>query len=506
MNSDASSAGKALLVVGCFAACGAHAQQDDSAEAAAGVRETLRARAEMVANTATARNVILLVGDGMGVATVTAARIFDGQSRGGTGEENVLAFEALPHVALIKTYNTNQQVPDSAGTATAMSSGIKTRAGVIGVGPRARRGHCTEALANALPTLGELAEQRGKATGIVTTSRITHATPAAMYAHSAERDWESDRYMPEDARRGGCRDIAYQLAHFSAGDGLDVVFGGGLREFLGSARGGERPEPASDLIAEWRERSPKRRFISTRSELDSLQPEEQVLGLFADSHFAYVAERPQDSEQPSLAELTVKAIELLSRHEAGYYLMIEGARIDHGHHDGKAGYALLETQEFARAVQAVLDRVDLADTLVLVTADHSHTLTIAGYPTRGNPMLGLVIGNDATGEPNAAPSVAADGEPYATLAYQNGPGAALPRAGRPAPAVGVQALQQALVPILDIDLAGEMTYSETHAGEDVAAYAAGPWSHLVGGVLEQHALFHVIVHAFGWERTFAVRD
>jgi alkaline phosphatase len=489
------------LVLAVAVAAGAAIAQPAAplAESVEGVRQVLMARAAMTPSTATARNVILFIGDGMGVSTVTAARIFDGQSRGGAGEENALSFEALPHVALVKTYNSNQQVPDSAGTSTALHSGIKTRAGVIGVGPQARRGDCAGALANAVPTIGELAERNGKATGIVTTSRITHATPAAVYAHSAERDWESDRFMSDDSRAQGCRDIAYQLAHFSVGDGLDVVFGGGRQEFYGAARGGQRRDPKADLIAAWLERAPTRRYISTHAELASLRANEQVLGLFAPSHLAYVAERPAASEQPTLTELTMAAIELLSRHPGGYFLMVEGGRIDHGHHDGKAGYALLETQEFSRAVQAALSRVDLADTLVLVTADHSHTLTIGGYPTRGNPVLGLVVENDAAGEPREEPARAADGRPYATLGYQNGPGALPAGRRRPAPEVGVHSLQQATVPMLDADISGEQSYSETHGGEDVAAYAAGPWSHLVGGVMEQHALFYVITHAFGWQ-------
>src|SRR5210317_272767 len=89
-------------------------------------------------------NVILFLGDGMGMATITAARIFDGQSRGEPGEENILPFETFPNVALVKTYKTNQQVPDSAGTATAIHTGTKTRAGVINIGPQARRRNCEE--------------------------------------------------------------------------------------------------------------------------------------------------------------------------------------------------------------------------------------------------------------------------------------------------------------------------------------------------------------------------
>ena len=153
------------------------------------LHSSLQSRANIVPNISTARNVILFIGDGMGVTTVTAARIFDGQSKGMLGEENVLPFETFPHVALIKTYAINQMVADSAATASAISTGVKTRAGVISIGPDAYRRTCEGALAHPLTTLSEIAEQKGKATGIVTTARITHATPAAMYAHSAERYW-----------------------------------------------------------------------------------------------------------------------------------------------------------------------------------------------------------------------------------------------------------------------------------------------------------------------------
>ncbi|MEE4163029.1 MAG: alkaline phosphatase, partial [Woeseiaceae bacterium] len=158
-----------------------------------------------------ARNVILFIGDGMGVSTVTAARIYDGQSRGETGEENTLSFERFPNVALVKTYNSNQQVPDSAGTATAMNTGVKTRAGVIGVGPAAFRRDCASARGAELATIADAAVAHGKDYGIVTTTRITHATPATVYAHLPERDWESDAYLTEAQLEAGCVDIARQF-------------------------------------------------------------------------------------------------------------------------------------------------------------------------------------------------------------------------------------------------------------------------------------------------------
>ncbi|MAL32017.1 MAG: alkaline phosphatase, partial [Marinobacter sp.] len=132
-----------------------------------------------------AKNVILFVGDGMGVSTLTAARILEGQRQGRPGEENLLSFESFPFSALVKTYNTDAQVPDSAGTMTAMMSGLKTDAGVLGVDEDVQRGDCSTVAGNEVVTALELAEIKGLSTGVVTTARITHATPAATYAKSA---------------------------------------------------------------------------------------------------------------------------------------------------------------------------------------------------------------------------------------------------------------------------------------------------------------------------------
>ena len=449
-----------------------------------------------------ARNVILFIGDGMGVSTVTAARIFDGQSLGLSGEEHSLIFETFPHVALVKTYNTNQQVPDSAGTATAMMTGIKTRAGVINIGPQAHRRDCQAALDNPLTPLGVTARERGKSVGIVTTARLTHATPATVFARTPERDWESDRYLPESDRALGCRDIAYQLTHFDAGGGLDVVLGGGRAEFYGGGFDGNRVGEQDDLIQEWLDGGPNRTYITTQDELAQLQaaqqPGQQVLGTFSRSHMTYVAERTPDTTEPTLAEMTSAAIDLLAQAEDGFFLMVEGGRIDHGHHDGKPGYALLETQAFARAIEAALEKVDLEETLVLVTADHSHVFTIAGYPTRGNPILGLVIENDDTGEPLPEAAVDANGTPYTTLGYANGPGA-VPGQPRSVPEVGAGAVYQSFVRIERPRIDGSLDYGETHGGEDVALYGIGVGSDRVGGVIEQNRIFDIMIRAFGWE-------
>jgi len=162
----------------------------------------------------TAKNVILFVGDGMGVSTVTAARILDGQMKGLAGEENQLSFDRFPFSGLSKTYNVDAQTPDSAGTMTAMMSGIKTDVGVIGVDEDIERGDCSTVAGNELVTALELAEIAGKSTGIISTARITHATPAATYAKSADRNWKHVSDMPDAAVTAGRTHIATQLVNF----------------------------------------------------------------------------------------------------------------------------------------------------------------------------------------------------------------------------------------------------------------------------------------------------
>jgi alkaline phosphatase len=183
------------------------------------------------AHKSAARNVILFVGDGMGISTVTAARILSGQLQGKPGEESSLAFEDFPNVALVKTYSINQQTSDSAPTMTAMVTGVKTKDGILSIDKNVVRGDHATVAGNELTTILELAEKKHLSTGVVSTARITHATPAACYAHSPDRDWEADSNIPEEARAAGAKDIARQLIEFP-GDGLEVALGGGRSYFL----------------------------------------------------------------------------------------------------------------------------------------------------------------------------------------------------------------------------------------------------------------------------------
>lgn len=463
-------------------------------------------------NTDEASGIILFVGDGMSVATVSAGRIYVGQNNGGDGEEHQLSFEKFPYTGLAKTYNTNQQTPDSAGTMTAMLTGSKTKAGVLSVNTLARRADPESCSGYNLKTLFELAEDEGWATGIVTTTTVTHATPAAAYAHTPERNWESDADLSEAAADAGCKDIAQQLIDFDYGNGIEVILGGGRKNFLpesaeqsisGSDKGVRKD--GRDLIAEWLADHKKSVYVSNHGELAALdiKKSKHVLGLFADDHLDFEVDRKRGDEgQPSLTTMVDTALQLLQKRDR-FLLVVESGRIDHAHHVGNAYRALEELAEFDRAIALAEQSVDRSDTLLVVTADHSHTLTFAGYPTRGNPILGFVKGNNDSGEPEDQLSLAADKKPYTTLGYANGPGYfnqppnpenpyarfIQGKTGRHTtadddPHAG-HYHQEALVPL----------QTETHAGDDVAIYAQGPWAHLLTGVVEQNVIYHVLKHA-----------
>lgn len=518
-------AASAWLVAGCATAQGTDAPETAAQAAAsdetraAHWRRNGRATVEARQVDGNARNVILFVGDGMGISTVTAARIRAGQLAGRPGEEHALAFERFPELALSKTYNINQQTSDSAGTMTAMITGVKTLAGVLSVDGSVRRGDCRSAGDAAVPSLVELAEDAGLATGVVSTARITHATPGATYAHTPERNWEADSDMPPIEREAGCRDIASQLVEFDHGDGIELVLGGGRARFFGKGtmdpeypddpRAQGRRSDGRNLVAEWQRAHRGGHWVWNDEQFAAIPDDgAPVLGLFEPSHMQWEADRPRDGAgEPSLAEMTRFAIERLSDAPRGYLLVIEAGRIDHAHHAANAYRALGDTIALSDAVAVADELTSAEDTLIVVTADHSHTLTIAGYPTRGNPILGLVRSNDETGAPTGEATLDALGRPYTTLAYANGAGwhgatdqqgagpkrfphffntaqaEALSRAD--VSDTDVQApnyLQEAAVPLM----------SETHGGEDVAIYARGPGARRIGGVVEQSVIYYAL--------------
>lgn len=419
-----------------------------------------------------ARNVILFIGDGMGVSTLTAARIYEGQLRGQDGASNRLTFERFPNLALVKTYSADSLVTDSANGASAMMTGVRTVNGALGVDASVSRTDCAAAKMARVDTLAELAKTAGLSTGAVTTAAITDATPAALYAHTGARSWQGDFAMPAAAAASGCIDIARQLVDAPDAIRLDVALGGGAEFFTPPKRLDHR-----DMGVEWASR-PDSAFVATAQDLARLPANARhVLGLFAGNNMARETDRPKDA--PRLVDMTKAAIQILSRNPKGYFLMVEGGLIDKAHHVGLAHEALNETVEFDAAIAQALAMTDPRDTLIIVTADHSHGLTINGG-ARNSPILGLVP------EADGKPKLAGDGKPFGILNYATGPGgpgadktrADLSTVDTTGPAYVVQA---------EIPLA-----SAAHTGEDVAAYGQGPGAERLHGLIDQPDIFEIM--------------
>ncbi|KAG8581677.1 hypothetical protein GDO81_007751 [Engystomops pustulosus] len=387
-----------------------------------------------------AKNIILFLGDGMGIPTVTATRILSGQLKQMLGEENELTMDTFPHIGLSKTYNIDRQVPDSAGTATAYLCGVKGNYGTIGVTAVVNRSDCSNQAGNEVESVLKRAKAAGKSVGVVTTTRVQHASPSGNYAHVADRDWYSDANMPQNALDLGCADIAHQLISNVEIDGAQYVW--------------------------------------NKEELNQINESTitYLMGLFEPGDMKYELNR-NDSSDPSIVELTEKAIQILSKNPNGFYLFVEGGRIDQGHHDGKAKLALMEGVLFDQAIKRAGDLTDEEDTLTVVTADHSHVFSFGGYTYRGSSIFGL------------APKKAFDNKSYTSILYGNGPGFSITPEGRPdineSTSEDKNYRAQTAVP-LD---------SETHGGEDVVIFSRGPMAHLFHGVHEQTYIAHVMAYA-----------
>lgn len=455
----------------------------------------LDARVAATPLTGTAKNIILIVGDGNDVASAYATRLFMGQKAGGFGDEFVLPQETFPNVALVKTYLVNAQTPDSAPTATALNTGVKTDDGVIGLDSDANLEDCATYTGNELTSMAEIATAAGKSVGNVTTTRITHATPAAVYARTVARYWESA--VPE-----GCttqKDIAQQLMDAMDKGIIDVAMGGGRRAFLPTNAKGEegddgKREDGRNLIAEAMDKGWAYAWNKETAAALPLDGSKPILGLFESSHMQYEADR---ENEPSLAEMTEASIKALSTNPNGFFLQIEAGRIDHALHGGNLARVVADGEALAAAVKMADDMTSDEDTLIIVTADHAHTLAFNGYCGRGSNILGLCMEIDPNGvAAKDTPNLASDGKPYTVAGFLNGPGSVITEqadktwsGSRPDVteeiASGLDYLQQALVPKED----------ESHSGVDVQAYAKGPWAHLVGGVIEQNYIFNVMQYA-----------
>jgi len=432
-----------------------------------------------------AKNVIFFLGDGMGPTTVTASRIYK------YGETGKLNMESLKRTARIKTYSNDAQTTDSAPSMAAYMTGVKMNNEVISMSPDTKasdpttgKGYvsgadstCPAGNGKPVSTLLELAKGAGKSVGAVTTTRVTHATPATTFSHICHRDGENNI-----AAQGTPGNPAYNTA---LKDGLDVLLGGGRRHFLPTTAGGKRTDGV-DLTTQF----PGYTYVTTGTAFKAVDPAStnKLLGLFNMDHLNYELDRANNKvDEPSLADMTEKAIRILSKNGKGYFLMVEGGRIDHALHDTNAKRALEDTIAFDDAIKRALSMVDLSNTMIVVTADHDHTMTINGYSHRGNSILGTV-----TDIKTKTAAAAADGLPYTTLVFGNG---GTPRKGtRDNPALvdtGADDYRQ------EVGVNMGPLGTETHGGGDVMLFSTGPGNAALKGTIDNTKVFGVVKSALG---------
>lgn len=454
-------------------------------------RDLIAERVALQPNTNKARNVILFVADGMGVGTNYGIRLYKGQQEGGLGEEYNLPHDLFPHSSLIKTYNINAQTPDSAPTAGAFNTGVKQVFNTINMTEDVLVDQC--GTGTPLTTFAEMVSEEGKSVGVISTARVTHATPAAAYAKTQSRNWEAE--APE-----GCSDIATQMIDAVEAGTVDFVMGGGARAFapegadIGNGLIGSRSDDV-DLIARARDLDVSVATSMEEANAIDLTIDAPVIGLFAGSHMAYEHDRPES--ELSLADMTGKAIEYLGKNEDGFYLEVEAGRVDHANHDGNAHRTFTDGVAFVEAIQTAIDTTDPEETLIIVTADHEHAIVFNGYCGRGTPITGLCH-DIASGQVAHSDELVmgSDNKPFTVVTFGNGPGSILIEqedgtfsGSRPdltqEEVLDPDYLQQALIP----------ASSESHSGVDVALWAQGPWAHLFGGTMDQEAIFHVMNHA-----------
>lgn len=284
---------------------------------------------------ARAKNVILCIGDGMGFGAIQLARNVL------LGPDGRFVFETFPNVSIVTTHSLDNPVTDSAAAATAIATGFKTNNGMISMLPDGTK----------LTTILEAMQKAGKATGLIATNTIYDATPAAFGSH-----WNT---------RGGSEQIAAQL--FDAG--IDVLLGGGRDQYLPAGKGDGKRKDGRDIMSE----APAKGYtvVTTKDELAAAKAS-KVLGLFHASYMNYQNDRAYlGTAEPTLTEMTAKALDVLSGAKDGFFLMVEGSRIDHAAHAGDLAGVVAEVDDFARAVNVVYEFAKASpDTLVIVTADH----------------------------------------------------------------------------------------------------------------------------------------
>lgn len=454
---------------------------------------------DSTASTTPPKNVVFFLGDGMGMTTLTAARIYS------VGEDGELTIDTLPETGFVKTFSKDAQVTDSAPSMAAYMTGVKMNNEVISMTSdtqaydtkgaaytSGRDSKCPESgNGSKVPTVLELAIANGMATGVVTTARLTHATPAATYAHICNRNGEND--IASQAVPGN------KNFNSALGSGIDVLLGGDSTFWRPVGAVAAVPTlgrtDKADLVKDMQ--TVGYSFVSDVSGLNSFTPgaNKKLFGLFdqgvAQGHMSYEADR-DPSKEPSIAQMTTTAIEVLSQNKKGYFLMVEGGRIDHALHETNGKRALIDTVAFDDAIKAAIAKVDLKNTLIVVTADHDHTLVLNGYAKRTGKTTSSEAGILGLVKDYVLGGITKDisGFGYSILGFGNGD-------NRPATRAALTDVQTSDLNYHQEAVIQQSAGGESHGGADVFIGAIGSGAESIGGVINNTEVFKILKTGLG---------
>jgi alkaline phosphatase len=382
--------------------------------------------------------IILFIGEGLAPGRLAATRLYVG------GADARLAFDSMNHLALLINYSKDFAVPDRAAAATALATGVRVNNRAISV----------DGDGKPLTSVVELARKRGRATGLVTNAKLTNPTSAAFYAHPTDPD-----------------DVDSVAREFVEGGKIDIAMGGGVASFLPETKGGDRQD-GRDLLLELRRNGFD--IVRTRAELETIPAwrRPKLFGAFSSAELAFANQLEERSEQPSLADMVRRAIELLQYNAGGYLLLVDAGLMRKAAQDNNGERTLGETAELDRAV-AVARRYAGQRSTIIVCGDVAiGGMSLSGFPFHKDSGIALLGLNSA-------------GEPWITWA--TGPnGASSYGAAKVPGTINAQPEGEPLEP------AAFYSKSALSTLDDVVAFGSGPGTDALTGSIENTTIFKIV--------------
>ncbi|HZJ38621.1 MAG TPA: alkaline phosphatase [Chthoniobacterales bacterium] len=388
--------------------------------------------------------IILFIGEGLTPSRLAATRIYAG------GSDTPLALDLMPHMALLTNYSNDFAAPDQAAAASAIATGVKVNNRLLSCEPDGK----------PIRTLIEHARHAGRATGLVTNASLTDPTAAAFYAHTTD---QNDRSA-----------IARQMAENSK---IDLVLGGGMEDFLPESKGGRRQDE-TDLLLEIRRNGYD--LVRSKAELEAIPNwrRPKLFGVFSPAELAYADQIEARSEQPSLAEMVRRAVELLQVDRSGYFLVVDAGLMRKAAEKNSGEHTLAETVELDRAL-AVAQRFAGGKSAIYVCGDVGlGGLTLSGFPFRKDRGI-AVLGLNSAGDPWFSWATGPNGGRYygaAKLAASQDPQGAVP----------TPAAEQPQEPV------AFYAPSALNTVDDVLVLGSGSRAEALHGIMENTALFTII--------------